>query len=169
MKSSSKKPIVLFDIDDAMFNTATFIQSGRLKYGNYEEVKRVLESLSNFVTLGIFSEGEYAFQKVKLEKTGILKFFKEEDIHIFQGKDNNLIQAINKYKGSRIFLVDDRLTVLASAKKNAQQVSTIWVRRGRYADAQKEIEGFIPDSTILNLKELIGIIESNIPNYAKKS
>lgn len=154
------KPIVLFDIDDAMFNTAAFIQSDRLEYGIYEEVASVLSSLSNFATLGIFSEGEYEFQKAKLEKTGILKFFKRENIHIFQGKDLNLIQVINKYQGSRIYLVDDRLAVLSSAKKNAQQIFAIWVKRGRYAETQEKIEGFIPDSTILNLKELISIIKS---------
>lgn len=155
------KPVVLFDIDDTLFDTATFIESGLAEYKVYEEVIHVLEKLSVFATLVIFSKGEEQFQKTKLERTGLLKFFNEENIYIFADKNINLMQVINKYKNSKIFLVEDILEVLNSAKKNMQQIFTIWARRGRYAQSQKAILGFTPDAEVENLAEVVKIIQSH--------
>jgi FMN phosphatase YigB (HAD superfamily) len=164
MKSLNKKPIVLFDIDDTMFNTALFIQSGLSENKAYEEVMQTLESLSSFATLGIFSKGETQFQKNKLEKAEMLKYFKEENVHIFEDKNINLMQVINKYKRSKIFLVDDRLEVLYSAKKNMEQIFTIWAKRGRYAQNQQAISGFTPDAEVENLSEVARIVQLEIKN-----
>ena len=71
MKLSSKKPIVLFDIDYTLFDTALFKQSGLSMHKIYAEVTQTLDGLNNFATLGIFSKGETQFQKTKLEKTGM--------------------------------------------------------------------------------------------------
>lgn len=158
MKLSNKKPIVLFDIDYTLFDTAFFKQNGLSKHKAYEEVTQVLKNLSGFVRMGIFSKGEAQFQKTKLEKTGVAKFFKEENIHIFDDKDINLKKIIDKYKDSEIFLVDDKLEILCSAKMYLKQVFTIWVKRGEYAENQKPISGFIPDATVTNLNAIINLI-----------
>jgi len=155
-----KNKIVLFDIDYTLFDTAFFKQSGLSYHKIYEEVVKVLDALSTFATLGIFSKGETQFQKTKLEKTGILKHFREENINIFIDKDVNLIQVIEKYKDSRIFFVDDKLEILYSAKKHAKQVFTIWVKRGWYAENQKGIPGFKPDAEVENLSEVARIVRS---------
>jgi len=156
------KPVVLLDIDDTLFNTALFKQSGLSEHKVYSEVMQTLDNLNNFATLGIFSKGETQFQKDKLEKTGLAKFFKEKNVHIFEDKNVNLIQAVTKYKDSKIFLVDDILEVLYSAKKNINQIFTIRVKRGRYAESQKEILGFTPDAQVENLAEVVRIVRSNL-------
>lgn len=161
MKSLNKKPVVLFDIDYTLFDTASFKQSGLLEHKIYEEVTQVLDSLNTFAILGIFSKGEDEFQKTKLEKTKMLKFFKEENIHIFDDKDANLIQVLEKYKNSKLFLVDDKLDILYFAKKHMPQIITVWVKRGPYAAAQKPIEDFIPSATIDDLANLYRIVSSN--------
>lgn len=153
---------MLFDIDYTLFDTAFFKQSGLSDHKNYEEVMQVLNSLSSFVTLGIFSKGETQFQKTKLEKTGIQRLFKEEDVHIFIDKDINLIRVIDKYKDFKIFLVDDKLEILRSAKKHMKQVFTIWVKRGPFAENQKEIPGFSPDVEVETLSEIVEIINRKI-------
>jgi hypothetical protein len=158
----TSKPVVLLDIDDTLFNTALFIESGLSENKAYEDVRRVLESLNVFATLGIFSKGEAQFQKTKLEKTDLVKFFQERDVHVFDDKNINLIQTIGKYKNSKVFLVDDLLSVLFSAKKNAKKIFTIWVKRGRYAQNQKEIPGFTPDAQVENLSEVVRIVRSNL-------
>jgi FMN phosphatase YigB (HAD superfamily) len=158
----TSKPVVLLDIDDTLFNTALFIESGLSENKVYEDVRQVLESLNTFATLGIFSKGEAQFQKTKLEKTDLVKFFQEKDVHIFDDKNINLIQTVEKYKNSKIFLVDDLLNVLSSAKKNAEKIFTIWVKRGRYAQNQKEILGFTPDAQVENLSEVVRIVRSNL-------
>lgn len=156
------KPVVLFDIDDTLFDTANFKNSGLSEYNIYEEVAQVLEDLRSVATLGIFSKGETQFQKTKLENTGLTKFFKEENVHVFDDKNINLSKTINKYKGSKIFLIDDILYVLNSAKTNAKNIFTIWLKRGRYAETQKEISGFTPDAQVENLLEVGRIVKSNL-------
>ena len=110
------KPVILFDIDYTLFDTRKFKDSKLREYGIYDEIMEALTQLSSLVNLGIFSKGESEFQKTKLEKTGMIKFFKENNIHIFDDKDANLISVLEKYKTSRIFLVDDKLPLLYSAK-----------------------------------------------------
>ena len=156
------KPVVLFDIDYTLFDTAFFKESGLLKHKIYGEVMQVLDGLNEVATLGIFSKGESEFQKTKLKKTGMAKFFKKENIHIFDDKDINLIEVIDKYKDYKIFLVDDKLGILYSAKKHMPQVIAIWVKRGPYAQNQTEIIGFKPDAIVDNLSEVVKIVKSKL-------
>jgi phosphoglycolate phosphatase-like HAD superfamily hydrolase len=156
----SKKKIVLFDIDYTLFDTRLFKDSALQNYTIYEEVEKILAELKEVATLGIFSKGENEFQKTKLKKTGMLKFFEKNDIHIFVDKDANLMDVIRKYKDSKLFLVDDKLGILFSAKKNMPEITTIWVKRGPYALVQKPIEDFIPDAIIDDLSNLFNIVSS---------
>ena len=40
-------------------------------------------------------------------------------------------------------------------------VFTIWVKRGFYAENQKNIPGFKPDAEIKNLSEVVKIVKEN--------
>ncbi len=157
----NKQKFVLFDIDFTLFDTQTFKDSKLTKYTSYGEVISVLENLSKIAELGIFSKGESEFQKTKLEKTGMAKFFKEENVHIFIDKDVNLINVLENYKNSKIFLIDDKLEILYSAKKCMEQVFTIWVKRGWFAENQNPIKGFKSDAEVENLSEVVRIVGSN--------
>lgn len=156
----NKKPIVLFDIDYTLFDTRKFKDSKLQDYNVYGEVMSVLDKLSGFADLGIFSKGEMEFQKTKLKKTGMIRFFQEHNVHIFDDKDMNVVNVLEKYKDSRLFLVDDKLGTLYSAKKHTPEVFTIWVKRGPYAQNQKEIVGFKPDAQVENLRDVVAIINS---------
>ncbi|MDO8583046.1 MAG: hypothetical protein Q7R51_00765 [bacterium] len=158
----NNKPVVLFDIDYTLFDTAFFKESGLSEHKIYDEVLQVLENLSGIVMLGIFSKGESEFQKNKLEKTGMKKFFKDYNIHIFADKDANLISVLDKYKDSKLFLVDDKLGVLYSAKMHIDQVFAIWVKRGPFAKVQEPISGFTPDAEVTNLSDVVGIIKTEL-------
>jgi len=155
------KKFVLFDIDFTLFDTRAFKDSKLTKYSIYKEVISVLENLSEFTELGIISKGESEFQKNKLEKTGMTKFFKEENVYIFEDKEANLTKIIDKYKNYKIFLVDDRLETLHSAKKHLEQVFTIWIKRGWFAENQKPIPDFKSDAEVDNLSEVVKIVQSN--------
>lgn len=155
----NKNPIILFDIDYTLFDTRKFKDSKLQDYSSYEEVKEILIKLSELASLGIFSKGETEFQKTKLKKTGMIKFFKDNNVHIFNDKDANLINVLEKYKDSKLFLVDDKLEILYSAKKHMPQVLTIWVKRGPFAERQKPIEGFSPDEQVENLSEVLRIVQ----------
>src|SRR3989344_1087272 len=153
-----KPKVVLFDIDYTLFNTDVFKETQLKKHSVYDEVHSVLENLSKVAELGIFSEGETEFQKTKLDKTDIKKYFKEQNLHISKSKIDRLQQVLNRYSHGQIFFVDDKLSILYDAKKLLSDVFTIWVKRGMYAENQKEISGFRPDAEVENLKEIIPII-----------
>ena len=156
-----KQKIILFDIDYTLFNTDVFKETQLKKHSVYNEVHGVLEKLSKIAQLVIFSEGEIDFQKTKLEKTDIKKYFKEQNLHISKSKIDKLRQVLNRYSHGQIFFVDDKLSILHDAEKLLSDVFTIWVKRGIYAKNQKPILGFKPDATIDNLKEIISIIHNS--------
>lgn len=154
------KKIVLFDIDYTLFDTGAFKESNLTKHSVYDEVHKVLEDLSKTSNLGIFSEGVLNFQKDKLVKTGIQKYFGEEYVHIVEKKDITIEKILMKYKDDTLILVDDKLTVLRDAKRILPTVFTVWVKRGIYASTQEPIEDFVPYATINDLKDLVSIVES---------
>lgn len=156
-----KQKIILFDIDYTLFNTDIFKQSQLKTHSVYDEVHDVLKKLSKIAQFVIFSEGEINFQKTKLNKTDIKKYFNEQDIIISKSKVNKLRQILNRYSHGQIFFVDDKLSILFDAKKMLPDVFTIWVKRGIYAKNQKPIPGFKPDYEINNLKEIVSIIHNS--------
>lgn len=153
------KKIILFDIDYTLFDTAQFKESGLTIYKLYEEVEEALKTLSFIAEIGIFSQGEGEFQREKLKQTLIHDHFKEENIHIFVSKDENLGNVLDKYKDREIFLVDDKLEVLKLGKDLNENVYAIWLKRGPFADVQEDIVGFTPDATIFNLSEAVAFVD----------
>ena len=156
-----KQKIILFDIDYTLFNTDVFKETQLKKHSVYDEVHSVLENLSKVAELGIFSEGETDFQKTKLNKTDIKKYFKKKYVHIALNKKDEIRNILNKYSNKQLFLVDDKLTILYELKRVLPSIFTIWVKRGVYAKNQKEISGFKPDATVDNLKEIISLIHQS--------
>jgi|SRR3989344_6780768 len=157
-----KKPIVLFDIDYTLFDTAYFKKSYLTKHKIYEEVKDVLEKLSKIAILGIFSEGALEFQRKKLNQTGIENYFEKDHTHIVLNKLSEFEKILKKYEDRVTFFIDDKLSILLDAKKIFPKLIAIWVKRGFYAENQKEIPGFKPDAEVEDLKEIIKIITKNI-------
>jgi phosphoglycolate phosphatase-like HAD superfamily hydrolase len=153
MKSLNK--IILLDIDYTIFDTQTFKQSGLTQLSLYEEILPVLESLSKFGELGIFSKGETKFQKFKLQNTGIEKYFQDKHIHIFEDKDKKLESVLCSYSDRKIYLIDDKLAVLFNAKKYNNSITTIWVDRGPYAQDKSLLKNFSPDLIVNSLNEII--------------
>lgn len=164
-----RNKIFLFDIDHTLFDTEKFKASKLTDFSLYDEILGVLEKLSKVAELGILSQGELEFQKAKLKNADIERFFKEHNVHIFEDKNLNLERVLSQYEDYQVFFVDDRLDMLQSAKKFMPSVVTVWIKRGPHAEKLKEIEDFIPDKAILNLKELTCIIDSCRSNYAKKN
>jgi FMN phosphatase YigB (HAD superfamily) len=156
---SSNKPIILFDIDNTLFNTQDFKKSGLTQYSAFTEVKKVLSAFHKKAILGIFSQGELEFQKAKLKKTGLYNFFVKEHIYIEILKKDKIEFLIKKYQQNHIYFIDDNLSILESVKKSFSSAIIIWVKRGEYANLQNPIPGFTPDFTITNLTSLSKIIK----------
>ena len=154
------KPIVLFDIDYTLFDTALFKESKLLTHKIYKEVIEVLDNLNKIAILGIFSEGDIDFQRRKLRQTNIDKYFEKVHTHIVLEKLDDLKRILKSYEDRQVFFVDDKLNILYDAKKSFPDVFTIWVKRGFYAENQKNIPGFKPDATVTNLEDVVEIIKA---------
>lgn len=153
------KPVVLFDIDYTLFDTAFFKESRLVKHKAYEEVIGVLDNLNKIAVLGIFSEGDIEFQIEKLTKTDIKKYFDEIHTHIVSDKVSEIKKVFNKYAKNKIFLVDDKLSILRDLRDFMPSVFTIWVKRGPFAQNQREISGFKPDAEVKILSEVVKIVQ----------
>lgn len=151
--------LILFDIDYTLFDRDLFGASNLTIYKVFDEVPRVLNELAPVGTLGILSQGETSFQMKKLQQTGILYHFAKENIHITPDKITLLKTVFDEYKTyDAIYFVDDKLDVLHVAQKYLPVLKTIWIKRGRYAKAQKPIKGFVPDLTVENLQKIVPVI-----------
>jgi phosphoglycolate phosphatase-like HAD superfamily hydrolase len=156
---SLNKPIILFDIDYTLFDTAIFKKTNFAQYSLYKEVHGVLSDLSKKIILGIFSQGEENLQNTKLKATKIDHFFQKEHIHIELQKEEKIKIIGDKYKNTYLYIADDKLTLLSLVKKEYPRVFTIWIKRGIYAENQKPLPDFTPDAVMENLSGIIPIID----------
>lgn len=154
--------IILFDIDNTLFNTQKLKSSKLTTFELYDEVKETLGELADIATLGLLSQGEIAFQNKKLEKTEIKKYFSQKHRHIVEYKLEVMRDILSLYKNNaKVYFIDDWLTGLREAKKVDPSVFTIWMKRGEYAHSQEKHTDFEPDAIVTNLKEVIKLISSN--------
>ena len=155
--------IVLLDIDNTLFNTVKLKASNLTNFELFDEVKETLSRLAKIATLGILSQGEIAFQNKKLETTQIKDYFLAEHTHIVEYKLDVMHEILGKYKGNaKVYFIDDWLDMLRAAKKADPKVFTVWMKRGEYANTQKEHSDFTPDAVVENLKEVVPLISSGV-------
>jgi len=154
--------VILFDIDNTLFNTEKLKKSELKTFELYEEVKKTLEKLSKIATLGLFSQGEIAFQNKKLEVTNIKDYFTDEHKHIVKYKIDVIEDTLQRYKGNtKVFFVDDWVDMLRLAKKFDPSIFTIWMKRGQYATMQKSYADFTPDAVVETLTEVVPLVDTN--------
>lgn len=153
-----QKKIVLFDIDYTLFDTGLFKESSLTDFRLYEEILEVLEEIAPVATIGIFSEGEKDFQLTKLIQTNIRDYFNDEHVHIFTKKLAALADVLLKYKGDRVYFIDDKPDVLQGIKDSDPTIYTIWVKRGEYSEAYERTGDFKPDSEVIDLREIVNLI-----------
>ena len=124
--------------------------------------KEVLISLKMLIELGevgILSQGDKEFQDAKISHFKHL--LNSNHINIVKDKKSDMKDVFKNIKAYRIYFVDDMLHMLETAKKINPQIKTIWMKRGRYAENQKNIPSFIPDAEVENLSEVVSIIRQN--------
>lgn len=127
----------------------------------YEETIPFLHELQKRnITLGIFSTGNSEFQSAKIS---LLEDVLHKDyIHIFSDKVSQIDTVVRSYKRYDLTLVDDFIQVLAKAKNLDTSLSTVWVKRGLYAEKQIMPRGFTPDTIITRLDEMLPFIDNRV-------
>lgn len=154
-----QKKLVLFDIDYTLFDTDILKKSNLSSYSLYIEVPDVLRKILQVAQIGIFSEGKEEFQHEKIKKTELVEIFLDKNvIHITDKKEDELENILTRYKDRKMYMVDDKLSILHKAHQLNPGVFTIWIRRGPYAKNEKNPQNFTPNAIINTLQELIPIV-----------
>ena len=141
-------------IMDILFDPKTF------KDKLHKEVLDSLKKLTLIGEVGILSQGDKKFQSAKI--VHFQHLLNSSHVHIVADKKLDMLSIFKNLSDYKVYFVDDILPMLQAAKKIDPSIVTIWMRRGRYAQEQKEIPGFKPDAEITNLKELVSIINSKL-------
>jgi FMN phosphatase YigB (HAD superfamily) len=144
------KKIVFFDIDDVLFKTNVFINSGLKKYEAYKDAKKIIQKVKSLNNIAILSKGEQNLQFNKLKRTKLLELFQKENIFIVNDKGREAKKVFSEFKSNNIVLIDDRIDTLWEIKKDNPKVKTIWIKRGRHKNLTCN---FKPDYSVKNLNQ----------------
>lgn len=125
----------------------------------HKEVLTSLKMLIGLGEVGILSQGEKEFQHAKISHFKHL--LNSDHINIVKDKKSDMAAVFKNIQTYRIYFVDDMLRMLETAKKINPKITTIWMKRGGYAENQKAILGFAPDAEVRNLSEVVEIVQGN--------
>jgi len=125
----------------------------------HKEVLNSLKKLTMIGEVGILSQGDKKFQNAKI--THFKHLLNRDHIHIVADKKSDMMDVFKNLRQHKVYFVDDMLPMLAAAKKINPSIVVIWMKRGRYAQNQKEISGFAPDAEVENLSEVVKIVKEN--------
>ena len=126
------------NLEQVLFNRDNFVL--------FAESDSVLKAVSERFILGTFSEGAEAWQKKKLELTGINEFFDTEYMIIKRRKMNP--ESIKEIPFGAM-VVDDKKTVIGTLKQLRPDLKLVWINR----DSSDRIDG------VRNIKSLTELVE----------
>ena len=133
------------------------------KRGFYPDVEVTVRTLKEMFRLGVFSQGDKKLQGAKINQSGFEDIYDKKLIYIIKPRKLDFLPSLKKlHTKDKVFLVEDKLSILHEVKKQMSSVFGIWVKRGWYAENQKEIPGFKPDAEVENLKEIVSIVNSKL-------
>jgi len=121
----------------------------------YSDVEPFLKKVCNKFDLYLVSYGDKNFQKKKIEKSGITKFFKKIVITTDINKSSTLKKFLRK--NEKAVFVDDNPEALSTTKEKFPQVITIRMNRGE-GKYKKEKNNKNIDFCVKNLKEIEKIL-----------
>ncbi len=94
----------------------------------------------------VYSLGDKSYQPTKIKKSGIETLVGKKNVIISSDKKNGLTKLIRKLKrkGYRnIIIIDDKAEILEEAFRIDPQITTVWLRYGKYKDISPKIENSI--------------------------
>ena len=127
----------------------------------YPAALDVLKRLHRFGPTIILSDGDVVFQPRKIEHAGLSDAV-DGRVLVYIHKEEVLDDVERRYPAEHYVLVDDKLRILAAAKKFwEERVTTVFPRQGIYAHDPELIRAFPPaDVTIERIGDLL---DCNLP------
>ena len=120
-----------------------------------------LEALAHLRAAGptvVVTDGDAVFQPRKIERAGIRDVV-DPDVLVYLHKEEELDDVERRYPAERYVLVDDKLRILAAAKRHwGERVTTVLPRQGQFAN-DPEIVAAHPaaDVTVERIADLLDL------------
>jgi len=115
-----------------------------------------LETIQHLKTIGqvvIVSDGDLCFQAEKIFNSSLADAV-EGRVSLYTHKQEHLDDIMRRYLADHYVIIDDKLDILADAKKVlGPKLTTVFVKQGKYA-AQKPPEHFVPDIIVDHIGDL---------------
>lgn len=116
----------------------------------------VIEYLSELGTPVILTDGDVVFQPLKIDRSGIFEAV-EGRVLLYIHKEQELAHVERIYPASHYVLIDDKIRILAAAKKIwGDRLTTVFPRQGHYALAPDVANYPKADITIERISDLVG-------------
>lgn len=122
------------------------------KMAMYPTAVATLKHLKSLGKVAIFTEGDMAYQRRKIEQLGLKKIV--DKIYLYLHKSDHIDELLARWIGYTKVFVDDRSTKLIKIKKQHPDTRIVEVCQGHYSDkdhvAHKKL-----DMTIESIEDLL--------------
>ena len=117
---------------------------------------KIIEHVQQWGPAVILSDGDVVFQPLKISRSGLTNAVSGR-VLIYVHKEQELDEVEQRYPAEHYVLVDDKLRILAAAKKFwCERVTTVFVRQGHYATDPKILASYPPaDISIGHIGDLL--------------
>ena len=127
----------------------------------FPDALKVIERVQQWGSAVIFSDGDVVFQPLKINRSGLGNAVSGR-VLIYVHKEQELDDVEQRYPAEHYVFVDDKLRILADAKKIwGSRVTTIFVRQGHYA-ADPKILASCPPADI-SIGEIGDLLKYQLP------
>ena len=122
----------------------------------FPDALKIIEYVQQWGPAVILSDGDVVFQPLKVRRSGLDNAVSRR-VLIYAHKEQELDDVEQRYSAEHYVLVDDKLRILAAAKKFwGSRVTTIFVRQGHYATDPKILASYPPaDISIGRIGDLL--------------
>ncbi len=122
----------------------------------FPDAFKVIEHVQQWGPAAILSDGDVVFQPLKISRSGLANAVSGR-VLIYVHKEQHLDDVERRYPAAHYVLVDDKLRILASAKKFwDSRVTTVFVGQGHYATDPKILASYPPaDISIGRIADLM--------------
>jgi hypothetical protein len=100
----------------------------------YEDAIAAVRHAQHWGTTVILSDGDAAFQPMKVERSGLWRAFGNRNVLIYIHKEESLDDVERLFPARHYVMVDDKLRILDSLKRSwGERVTTVFPKQGHYA------------------------------------
>src|SRR3990167_3230510 len=133
-------------------------QKKRFKQTLYPDTRLFPKKVQDTIDTYIFSKGDKLFQTAKIHS--LIKAIEPSGVFIFKNKYNKLNNTVKKFKGKKVFIVDDSPDIINKIKSIDNKIVTIMIKRPKFNKNYDYSKKTLADYVVKNLTAAAKIIES---------